>query len=213
MEPRNQFTFYRSFFDAISDLPKTQQSATILAVCSYALYGEEPIELPRASMACFKLMKPVIDSGRAKAENGAKGGKANGKQTGNNPEANSKQPESKPEANGKQSRSKKEVEKEIKIKKEIEVEVERKGEINPEAFETIATAAARKLKIMHGELGKGVIILTDEQTDDLLDKLGLEVFDYYVDKLSSYILKNDAKPANHYETILKWWREDSCVEG
>lgn len=61
-------------------------------------------------------------------------------------------------------------------------------------------------------MGKGVLTLSDEQMEDLLDLLGLDVFDYYTDKLSTFIIENDAKVANHYETILKWWRQDSGLE-
>lgn len=74
-----------------------------------------------------------------------------------------------------------------------------------------AAAASRKVEIVGGKLGKGVVFLSDEQIEALLDTLGIEVFDYYVDKLSSFIIKNDAKVQNHYETILKWWKEDSEV--
>lgn len=76
-----------------------------------------------------------------------------------------------------------------------------------------AAAAYKQLKLMNGELGKGVVMLTDEQVEDLLDKLGLDSFDYYVDKLSSFIIKNGAKVRNHYETILDWYRQDSGVRG
>ena len=68
------------------------------------------------------------------------------------------------------------------------------------------------MRMIGGELGKGVVLLSQDQTDDLLDLLGIDAFDYYVDKLSSFIIKNNAKVANHYETILKWWREDSGLE-
>ena len=71
-----------------------------------------------------------------------------------------------------------------------------------------AAAADRQLKYMNGELGRGVVFLTDSQIDDLLDRLGLDAFDYYVDKLSNFILKNNARVASHYDTILKWWEED-----
>ena len=213
MDKRKQFTFYCSYYDAILDLPKTQQAATLLALCAYALYGEEPKKLPAAASACFKLMRPTVDAGRAKAENGAKGGKANGKQNESKPEANQKQTQSKSKAKMKQTGSEKEVEveKEVEIEKEIEVdvEVESKGDGEGEAPEPDATAAAQRLQLLHGKLGKGVIALTGEQISDLLEKLGLEVFDYYVDKLSAFIIKNDARVKNHYETILKWWREDS----
>lgn len=213
MEPRNQFTFYRSFYDAISDLPKTQQAATILAVCAYALYEEEPQKLPRASMACFKLMKPVLDAGRAKAENGAKGGKANGKQNESTMEADSKQTVSKPEAKKKQPGSKKEVEKEKEKEKEIEIEVDVdvEGEGKLEPPEPVA-AAAQGLRTIGGKLGKGVVILTPEQDADLLEKLGLDMYDYYLDKFSNWLIDNNAKPKCHYDMILRWWRQDSKIE-
>ena len=75
-----------------------------------------------------------------------------------------------------------------------------------------ATAAADGIvKVFGGELGKGVVFLSDEQTADLLDRLDMETFDYYVDKLSNFIIKNDAHVKNHYETILKWCRQDGIV--
>lgn len=209
MEPRNQFTFYRSFYDAISDLPKTQQAATILAVCAYALYEEEPQKLPRASMACFKLMKPVLDAGRAKAENGAKGGKANGKQSESNPKADSEQAESKPKAKGKQPASKKEVEVKKEIENEIEVDVDVENKVEAASPDAAAT---RELRFVGGQLGKGVVVLSEDQSADLLEKLGLDMFEYYVKKLADFIIKRNANVKNHYETILKWWREDSHLE-
>lgn len=71
-----------------------------------------------------------------------------------------------------------------------------------------STDIDRKVKVMNGSLGKGVVFLSEAQIESLLEEMGIEVFDYYVDKLSAFIIKNDAKVANHYETILKWYRED-----
>jgi hypothetical protein len=67
--------------------------------------------------------------------------------------------------------------------------------------------------VLGGELGKGVVFLSDDQVADLLDKLDIDTFDYYVEKLANFIIKNDAHVKNHYETILKWWREDGAVLG
>lgn len=64
------------------------------------------------------------------------------------------------------------------------------------------------LKLMGGVLGKGVILLSDREQEDLLDKLGIDGFDRYVAKLSDFITKNNASVNNHYATILKWWQED-----
>lgn len=112
-EPRNQFTFYRSYYDAIAALPKKEQAAIILAVCDYALYEREPEKLSPVGKTCFALIRPTLDSGRRKAASGKQGGKSG------------KQSASKPEANGKQSAREKEREKEKE--KEIEEENECKG--------------------------------------------------------------------------------------
>ena len=82
--------------------------------------------------------------------------------------------------------------------------------------ETAATAAdgeENKLRYLQGKLGKGVVLLSDKQMQQLLDKMGLDGFDHYVDRLSDFIISKNAKVANHYETILRWWQEDVREEG
>ena len=74
-----------------------------------------------------------------------------------------------------------------------------------------AAAADRKLKMLGGSLGQGVVSLSDYQIDSLLDKMGVDMFDHYVRKLSDFIIKNGASVKSHYSTILKWWTEDSAV--
>lgn len=70
-----------------------------------------------------------------------------------------------------------------------------------------------KVKVLNGELGKGVVFISDAQFEDLLDRMDLDTFNYYVDKLSTFIIKNGAHVKNHYETILRWWKEDSATRG
>ena len=53
-----------------------------------------------------------------------------------------------------------------------------------------------------------VVFLSDEQVSDLQAKMGNDAFRHYVDKLAGFIVDNGARVKNHYETILKWWRED-----
>lgn len=67
--------------------------------------------------------------------------------------------------------------------------------------------------VLGGTLGKGVVFISDDQFSDLLDRMDLDTFNYYVEKLANFIIKNDAHVKNHYETILKWWREDGAVLG
>lgn len=69
-----------------------------------------------------------------------------------------------------------------------------------------------RLQAFGGTLGQGVVYLTDRQVGDLLDRMGLEEFDRYVRKLSDFILKHGASVRSHYQTLLRWWRDDRAVE-
>lgn len=207
-KPRNQFTFYRSYYDAIQALSKRDQSALILAVCAYAIYETPPKGLSNAAFTAFNLIKPTLDSGRKKAESGSLGGQANGKQNESKPQANT----SKAEANRKQgeSVSEKEGEKDKEIEYEFEVEAE--GEGNSLAADDYCYGDDyNNLKIMGGLLGKGVVKLSQAQSDALLDKLGIDMFNHYVSRLADYIIESGAVIYNHYETIIKWWTEDGKV--
>lgn len=114
---RTQFTFYESFFKAVSRIKKKQDRADAYdMICAYALYQEEP-NLDTASDAvaiAFELLRPVLDKAKERAESGKKGG--------SKPEANDKQTASSPEAPAKlgETPSKKEEEKEIEVEKEID---------------------------------------------------------------------------------------------
>lgn len=72
--------------------------------------------------------------------------------------------------------------------------------------------SVEKINAIGGKLGKGVVFLTQEQMDDLIDKLGLDGFDRYMEKLADFIIEKNANVKNHYATILKWWREDAKTE-
>lgn len=114
---RTQFTFYESFFKAISRIKKKQDRADAYdMICAYALYQKEP-DLDSASDAvaiAFELLRPVLDKAKERSESGKKGG--------SKPEANVKQNENKPEANAKQGKAASKKEKEIEIENEVEVD-------------------------------------------------------------------------------------------
>ena len=69
---RLQFTFYRSYYDAIKVLPKKEQTAVMLALCAYALDKVEP-NLTGTAGAIFTLIRPTLDSGWKKAIGGTRG--------------------------------------------------------------------------------------------------------------------------------------------
>ena len=68
-----------------------------------------------------------------------------------------------------------------------------------------------QLKLIGGSLGKGVVYLTDSQLGDLMDRLGLDAFNRYVDRLANFIIDKNAHVKSHYDTILKWYEEDTKV--
>ena len=209
-KPRNQFTFYRSYYDAIQALSKRDQSALILAVCAYAIYETEPKGLSNAAYTAFNLIKPTLDSGRKKAESGALGGQASGKPSESKPQANGKQSGSKPQANRKQGENARENEGEKEIEYEFEIEAEAEDEASAYALDH-GDGDYHEIKIMGGALGKNVVRLSQAQSDALLDTIGFDMYNYYIERLADFIINTGAAPVNHYETILKWWKEDRKV--
>lgn len=98
----------------------------------------------------------------------------------------------------------KSIEKDKEIDKEIESERESEEDGD-------CDLADNRLQPFGKRGNLSVVYLSDNQVEDLLDRLGLEAFDRYVDRLGEYIIEKDAHIKNHYETILKWYKEDSRV--
>jgi hypothetical protein len=72
MEERKQFTFYRSYFEALSKLPRERRLSALEAVIAYALDGVEPEGLDDMQTMAFLLIRPTLDAGRKMAAGGAK---------------------------------------------------------------------------------------------------------------------------------------------
>lgn len=97
------------------------------------------------------------------------------------------------------------------LEKEKEKEYrERVVEVESDVVNNISDDTSQ-IQCLGGTLGKGVVFLTEEQEEALLDKLGLEGFNRYVEKLADFIINKDANVTNHYKTILKWYEEDTKV--
>ena len=89
---RNQFTFYRSYRDALRALNAKDFKAVVLAICDYALDESEPC-LSGVPCAVFTLIRPTLDSGRNKAANRQNKTKTKEEQNGNKSEQTSKEKE------------------------------------------------------------------------------------------------------------------------
>lgn len=120
---RKQFTWYRSYYDALKEIPAEEFRAIVLAVCAYALDGEEP-ELSGVARAIFTLIRPTLEVGRSKAENRSRAEQTSlsaeqdsnkREQAENKPEQTEnkrKQTDNKPEQTRKEKEKEKEREKE-----------------------------------------------------------------------------------------------------
>ena len=93
----------------------------------------------------------------------------------------------------------------------IEEEGEKDKEKESHSF-TLSREEAKR-KVLGGTLGKGVVMLSDEQMEDLLDKLSLEEFDKYVSIVADCEL--NGKPytkKTHYQAILDMANKDRKVQ-
>ena len=122
---RKQFTWYRSYYDALKELPAEEFRDIVLAVCAYALDGEEP-ELSGVARAIFTLIRPTLEVGRSKAENRSRAEQTSfsAEQTGNRPEQTKNKPEQtqnkRKQTDNKPEQTRKEKEKEKEREKESE---------------------------------------------------------------------------------------------
>jgi hypothetical protein len=92
----------------------------------------------------------------------------------------------------------------------IEEEGEKDKEKESHSF-TLCEEA--KLKYLGGSLGKGVVMLSDEQIDDLLDKLSIEEFNKYVEIVAECELNGKPyKKKTHYQAILDMAEADRRVK-
>lgn len=93
---RESFVFYRSFYDAIKDLPRDVQGEIYTAIMEYSLYGKETESLKPIARSVFTLMKPQIDVNNKRFENGRKGGRPKSE---NEPKGNQNETKEKPKNN------------------------------------------------------------------------------------------------------------------
>jgi hypothetical protein len=66
----------------------------------------------------------------------------------------------------------------------------------------------KKLKSLNGEIGGGVVLLSDEQVDKLLEELSVEEFDKYVAIVRDCELSGKHFKKPHYQAIMEMVRKD-----
>ena len=126
---RDSVVFYRSFYDAIKNIPEADQLKVYTAIMEYAMNDVQP-EIDGIALAIFLLVKPQIDANNKRYENGKK------------PKV--KQAVSKSEASCKQNTSKSEANVNVKENVNVNVNVKEKDKTYSCAFEELWKAYPRK---------------------------------------------------------------------
>ena len=73
MKPET-IVFYKSYYDAVSDLPEKMQISVYKSIFSFAFDGKEP-ELLGMANTVWKLIRPTIEASILNYKNGKKGGR------------------------------------------------------------------------------------------------------------------------------------------
>lgn len=91
--------------------------------------------------------------------------------------------------------------------------IAREKENNEDALvENSADRESAKLKYLNGTLGKGVVMLSDEQLHNLLEKLSIEEFDKYVSIVAECELSGQRyTKKTHYQAILDMAYKDRRI--
>ena len=132
---RDSVLFYRSFYDALKNIPSDERLKVYDAIMEYGMYDQDP-DLDGVALAIFLLAKPQIDANNKRYENGCKAKK---KRTVSETEANTKQDSSECEAKEKEQEKEK-VKDNNKIFKPPSVDdvraycAERGNNVDPQSF-------------------------------------------------------------------------------
>lgn len=103
---RDSVLFYRSFYDALKNIPPEERLKVYDSIMEYGMYDRDP-DLDGVALAIFLLAKPQIDANNKRYENGCK--------------AKRKRAVSETEATPKQNVSKSEAKEKVKEKEKVKV--------------------------------------------------------------------------------------------
>lgn len=95
---RDSIIFYRSFYEAIKELPLEMQGTIYSAIFEYSLNFNE-IVLHGLPKAIFTLIKPQLDANNKRYENGKKGGRKPNEETVDEPKDNQNETKTEPNKN------------------------------------------------------------------------------------------------------------------
>ena len=90
--------------------------------------------------------------------------------------------------------------------------IAREGNVKKELSTSLSTDLSTTRKRLGGELGGGVVFLSDDQMSDLLDRLSIDEFDHYVGVVRDQELAGKHyKKKTHYQAILSMALKDRKI--
>lgn len=96
---RDSFVFYRSWWEAIKNLPREMQGEVLTAIIEYGLDGVTTGSLKPITSALLAMAKPQIDKNNQRYDNGNKGGRRKASDTKTEPKGNQTETKQEPKPN------------------------------------------------------------------------------------------------------------------
>lgn len=179
------FVFYRSFADAIRELPAEQYKEVMIALADYALDGIEPCAATMSPITnmVFTLVKPQIDANTKRRESGRKGGRPSKK-----PMVSEETKEKKP----------------MVIENESDEKPNANANVNANVKKDTPNGVQKKAAPKHKHGRYGNVLLTDTEHLTLKTAYGEQQAEAAIEYLDEYIEMKGYKAKSHYLAIRKW---------
>ena len=185
--------FYRSFFDAIKELPERNQVEVFTAICEYGFDGNEP-QISGISKTIWTLIKPNLQANRKKWESGCK---AKTKQTKSKSEAKTKQRRSKTEAN---------VDKDVDVNVDVDVNENEDKDVNENVSLMVLPAEVPQKKFIKPSIQD--ICLYVQTKNPMAD---INLINQFAEKFHSFYESNGWKvgknPMKNWRAAIGTWNE------
>lgn len=204
MKDNESFVFYKSFLEAVNEIPDDRAKLeTLLTIINYGLYCEEPKEKTStiAKMA-FKFVKPQIDVNLERRKNGQKGGRGHKRETNGLEPENHRLEDDKPMVNSSETNGLEDDNHTFEsTKPNVNVNGKVDGNVNVNAYVDVKGTGIRRPTIPP----------TLDEVYELFNGMGLhgnpdEFFDYYDDNSWKYAKTGrPLKTRADLERVAKAW--------
>lgn len=192
----DSFVFYRSYFEAISDLTDTNQLLLYQAIANYSLNDIEP-NFKGTIGTLFKLIKPQIDSNKKRRKDGTNGGRP---------------PKTEKETSGLGENKPVVIEIENHRLEENKPNVNGNGDVNEngndnEKVNVVVSDRMKSFNLKYKRVQKLKEPITDEQLETLLKDYGRDIMTKIFDNMENF-KKLHTNYMSAYLTANNWAKKE-----